>query len=198
MAQTPDLGLPAVLLAGGRPDDKVAASQGKSVKALAELNGRPIVSYVVEALEGAGVRPIWVATSVAAATDMHAAIADGAQILATAEPNFTDTLLLGLTAVGDVPAVLLCTADLPLLTPEAVTDFVDRARATGAEVVYSAVALDDLKPPYDSAVRVKVKLREGPMSGGNIVLAKPSALRHAIEVVQKAFAGRKSPLALAT
>ena len=52
MAQTPDLGLPAVLLAGGRPDDKVAASQGKSVKALAELNGRPIVSYVVEALEG--------------------------------------------------------------------------------------------------------------------------------------------------
>ena len=196
MTQIPDLGLPAVVLAGGRPNDQVAASQGKPVKALAELNGRPLVSYVVEALSGAGVRPIWVATSVAAAADMHAVIADSAQMLATAEPNFTDTLLLGLTAAGDVPAVLLCTGDLPLLTPEAVADFVDRARATGAEVVYSAVSLDDLKPPYDSAVRVKVKLREGPMSGGNMVLAKPSAMRNAIQVVQKTFAGRKSPMAL--
>lgn len=197
MGQASSDSLPAIILAAGRPDDRVAAAQGRPVKALAQLAGRPLVDYVIDALAGAGVRPIWVATSIAAAEEMHAMANGRAQVLATAEPHFTDTLLLGLTAAAKAPAVLLCTGDLPLLTPEAISDFVERARATGADVVYSAVSIDDLKPPYQGAVRVTVKLREGRLSGGNIVLARPEALRHAIEIIQRAFAGRKSPLALA-
>lgn len=189
--------MPVVVLAGGRPDDKVAATQGKAVKALVELEGRPIVSYVVDALAGAGMTPIWAATSVDAAAAMHESLADAAQILATPGPHFTDTLQVGLTAVGDVPKLLLCTGDLPLLTPEAVTDFVHQALATGGEIVYSTVPLEGLKPPYAGAVRTKVRLREGKMSGGNLVLASPAALKRTIETIQQAFLGRKSPFALA-
>jgi GTP:adenosylcobinamide-phosphate guanylyltransferase len=197
MTQTSNDGVPAVILAGGRADDEIALAGAKAVKALVELGGRPMVSYVIDALKAAGVGPIWVVTSVEAAREMFEAVADGAQVLATAEPYFTDTLEVGLTAAGKAPSVLICTGDLPLLTAEAVRDFLDRARATGAEVIYSAVAIDDLKPPYEGEVRTKVKLREGRVSGGNVVLANPQALRRAVAMVQRAFAGRKNPFALA-
>lgn len=188
---------PAIVLAGGGPEDRVAASQGQPVKALVELRGRALVDYVVEALSRAGCEPIIVSTSRAAVGRVCEAIAAEVHVAEAEGPRFTDTLRAGLAALPEAAHVLLATGDLPLLTPEAVFDFVDHAQGLGADIVYSTVAVGSLRGHYARGRRLTVRLAEGRFTGGNLVLASPHALGRVMDVVESAFAGRKSPLALA-
>ncbi len=192
--QTP---IAAVILAGGTREDKVAAAYGVPVKALAELRGRPLVSYVVQAIAEADLRPVVVATSAEAADRVQAAAGASAKVVVASGPRFTDTLSSGLEAVASYQRVLLATGDLPLLTPAAVQDFLSEALATGADIVYSTVPRSALGRILSKGRRLFVRLKEGRFTGGNLVLANQQALRCVIETVERAFAGRKSPVALA-
>ncbi len=189
--------IPAIILAGGSREDKVAAAQGKPVKALCVVGGRPLVCYVVDAVSGAGLRPIVVATSPEAVEEMDKAVGGGAAVVAADGPRFTDTIRAGLAAVPDAERVLLATGDLPALTAEAVRRFVDEALASGAELVYATVRADTLDGAMAAGKRVRVKLREGKFVGGNLVLASPALVRRAVKLIEGAFSARKSAIGLA-
>lgn len=192
-----------LILAGGSPDEPLAADHGVFVKALIPVGGRPMVQYTAQALCQAGLSPIVVATTEDAEADIQAVLDDldavGTPLcVAVAEgPRFSDTLRAGLRPLADGKPVLLATGDLPLLTAEAVKDFLAQAVATGADLVYSAVLAKHLTEAYAGAPRTCVRLREGSVTGGNLVLSRPEVLRAAMAKVEQAFAGRKSPLALA-
>ncbi|MCX7598164.1 MAG: nucleotidyltransferase family protein [Armatimonadetes bacterium] len=192
-----------LILAGGTPDDPLAASWGIPVKALIPVAGRPMVQYVAQALCEAGLAPVVVATTAGAEAAIQAVVDDlnavGTPLcIAVADgPRFTDTLQAGLGPLATERPVLVATGDLPLLTAQAVEDFLTQAQATGADLVYSAVLVKHLTGAYAEAPRTAVRLREGKVTGGNLALSRPEVWRAAMARVEQAFAGRKSPLALA-
>lgn len=203
MCQSDGRKVAGLILAGGSPDEPLAAKHGVFVKALIPIGGRPMVQYTAQALCRAGLAPVIVATTAGAEAAIRAVL-DELDVAGTPlcvvvadGPCFSDTLRAGLRPLADGQSVLLATGDLPMLTAEAVEDFLAQALATGADLVYSAVLVEHLTGAYADAPRTAVRLMEGRVTGGNLVLSRPEVLRAAMARVEQAFAGRKSPLALA-
>jgi CTP:molybdopterin cytidylyltransferase MocA len=187
----------ALVLAAGAASDPVAAQHGKPVKGLVEIKGRPLVSYVVEALAAAGCEPVVVVTRGAALGPMRAAVGPRVVVVEAQGERPADTLAAGLAVLPAAGYLLLATADLALLTPAAVRHFLEQARASQAALVYSVCRREAFVPPYNRVPRLMVRLREGVFNGGNLVLVERRQLEGMLEQVEYAFRARKQPVALA-
>src|SRR5438105_487566 len=111
------LPVPAVLLAGGKTTPEFAREAGTAERALADVNGRPMVRYVIEALKAAETvdRIILVAPPgfpEQPGVDRHVASAAG----------LVGNIRAGLRECGDAQFALFATADIPFLTGAAIDD----------------------------------------------------------------------------
>lgn len=183
-----------MVLAGGDGGDALATAGGVPAKALLPVAGRPLADYVLDAVTRSG------------RVDEVVYVGPGDQELRGYElvrmpsgRRFEDSLALGMgAALGrDAEQVLLVTADLPWLTPDAVARFVDRARATGAQLVYPVASDEVMARAFPEQRRTYVRLREGRFTGGNLALLTREAVTAVLPLVSEAFAGRKAPLRLA-
>lgn len=172
-----------VVLAGGRCDPELAVLSGQSLRALVPYRGRPMLEIVLEAVIGLG-RVIVVGGPESAAYES-----------VPAGKTFTESLTNGLGSVRS-ETCLLCTADLPLLTSEAVRDFVGRC-SPEALLNYAIVPAERCAERFPGMKRTTLRLREGRFTGGNIALCNTAALRAALPILERAYAARKSPLQLA-
>ncbi|HEY3398685.1 MAG TPA: nucleotidyltransferase family protein [Armatimonadota bacterium] len=190
-----DRQLPALILAGGDRPEKVALHFGLSHKALTLVAGEPVIARVVRALQdAAGVSEVVVASSCA---ELAAVLPPDMVVVAPAGGEFLDTLHAGFRHFAESEHLLLCTCDLPLLTPEAVDDFLAQALDTHTELCYSIVEGGRLTHLPGSGQRLLIRLQEGAFTGGNLVCLSRSFVMQEGARVSQAFAGRKSPLALA-
>lgn len=189
--------VPTIVLAGGSDSDKLAKGAGCWVKSLVPVDGRPMLDYMVDALLEAGCSPIVVVTSEAALDDVRDVVRDRALVVAAQGDRVTDTLLAGLAEVPHARFVLVATGDLPLLTPQSVRHFVSEAVGSGAELCYSIIRREDLTGAYNTGRRTFIRLREGQFTGGNLFLFSSEFAHRAIGIMEKAYAGRKTPLVLA-
>lgn len=187
-------GLTAVVLAGGGAGDAVAAAAGVEAKALLPVSGRPLAAFVLDALTGSG------------RVDEVVYVGPGAAQLGGYDlvpvpsgRRFEDSLALGLGAALGRGAreVLVATADVPWVTPDAVARFVDGARALGAQLVYPVVAEADMAREFPEQRRTYARLRDGRFTGGNLALVAAEAVPALLPLVSRAFAARKDPLRLA-
>ena len=192
MAET----LPAVVLAGGRRSEPVARALGLPHKALTPVAGKPAVRWVVEALQAAElVGPVVVATEL---EEVAQALPEGVAVARPTGGSMLDTILAGLGQFPEAERVLLCTSDLPLLTPAAVDDFARRALDSEAEFCYSIVRGARLEAGSSAASRTMVALRDGACTGGNVFCVSRRFLEEGGPWVNAAFAGRKNPVKLAS
>lgn len=188
----PETQLSAVVLGGGAPDELTRAA-GVSAKALVPFAGRPLVHYVLDALHGCGAvgRVIYVGVADAYVT------AHTAQLL-PAGPSFVDSFSAGVeAALAAAPrqSVLVTTADLPWLTAAALRDFL--AAGMGADLAYPIVAKETAEAQFPAQRRTFVRLTDGRFTGGNMMLLSPVAVPVLLPFIQRAYQGRKNPLALA-
>jgi GTP:adenosylcobinamide-phosphate guanylyltransferase len=203
MSQAEQRTVAAAVLAGGSPTDPVAVAAGVRVKSLAPLLGRSLLAYTVRALADAGLTPIAVGTRADAVDEAQAVVDDAAPpgtalVVAPAHGGrFTDTLKAALGPLAPDKPALVATGDLPLLTPEAVADFLAQATATGADLVYSTVRMASFTGAYRDAPRTRIKLRDGVVTGGNVALSSPQVLLAILHRIEQAFTSRKSPVSLA-
>jgi spore coat polysaccharide biosynthesis protein SpsF (cytidylyltransferase family) len=124
--------IPAIVLAGGKTTPEFAAEAGLSaatgIRALAEINGQPMVRYVLRALkESRTIDRVLLAAPSGFPDQPEAAervIADG---------DLAGNIALSLEKCPGAEHVLLVTADIPFVTPAAVDDYVHRSVATGAD-----------------------------------------------------------------
>ena len=153
-----------------------------------------MVEYVLAALRAtprldriALVGPLPLPPAVAAGVDVP--VASGGEML--------DNLATGLAALGSEAPVLVCAADLPLLTARAVGAFLDAADALDADITYGIVPRDDMVRAFPGVRKTFVRVREGVFTGGSLVLIRPRAFIRARDVIARAVRARKSPLGLA-
>lgn len=198
---SPQVGVVAVVLAGGAASDRLAASFGVAAKALVPLGGQPLAAYILRALRESGVveEIIYVGPTDKALTGLYdRAVTAGDSLLASL------TAGLETAATGAHPArpVLLVTADLPWVTGEMITRFVTGSLAAEqagekAALVYPVVNEKVASKQFPGQKRTYARLREGRFTGGNVVLIDPKVLPTLLPLVDRLFRVRKNPLALA-
>jgi GTP:adenosylcobinamide-phosphate guanylyltransferase len=184
-------GVTAVVLAGGG-GDALAQAAGVPCKALLPFQGRPLVSYVLEALlDTPGVaRIVYVGEappSVTASCDK--VVPPGG--------SFIESFAVGAEAALalETAPVLFTTADLPWLSREALSDFLDAA--AGADLAYPIVRQETTEAQFPAQRRTFVKLKDGRFTGGNLMLLSPRMVPALLPFIERAYQGRKNPLTLA-
>lgn len=182
-----------VVLAGGRNSAEMAAATGVENRALTPLGARTMLDYVTSALrEAPSLGEIYVVGDVPAGPN-YRNVKGGETLL--------DNLMAGLRAAAaggsEGDRVLISTSDIPFLTPEAVEDFLRRAVQSGADLCCSYVPVDLCYARFPDMKRTAVKLREGRLTLGNLMLVNPRFLRTHQETIARAYAARKSPVQVA-
>jgi len=163
-----------------------------SAKALVPFAGKPLALHVLGALE----KSAGVAECVYVGVGTPEVSACCAQVLPPGE-TLAKSLSVGLEAALQVPhaRVLVTTADLPWLRAEAVDAFLEGAPC--AALVYPVIAEEVAEAQFPGQRRTFVKLREGRFTGGNMMLLEPRIIPTLLPFVDRAYRGRKNPLALA-
>jgi molybdopterin-guanine dinucleotide biosynthesis protein A len=182
----------AVVLAGGQADAAFQAAAGVENRALAEIGGRPMAQYVLDALAAA--RTI---TRVVLIGD--AQLAGLGPVTERAEPagDLFANIERGLHASAGCAAVLLVTADIPFITAEAIDAFVSDGLASGAALCYPAIPRAANEAAFPEMRRTYATVREGTFTGGNTLLVRPDVLLSQAAIIRETYAMRKKPLRLA-
>lgn len=182
----------AVIPAGGTISAEYARALGTPVRALAPLGPerRPVMQIVVDALRASdAVRRI-----VGIAADSVSERITGVDAWLPAGDSGPDNIRRGLLALNrpDVPA-LVCTSDLPLLTPDAVHDFVARCEP-GADVHIGLVSASVYETAFPGAPPSQwVALRDaGPVTVGCLFGVRPELLERHASLLDQVFSARKS------
>jgi molybdopterin-guanine dinucleotide biosynthesis protein A len=182
------LAIPAIVLAGGKPNAGLAA-MGISNRALVPIDGIPMLTRVVAALRAApSVGSVVVVGDVPPDPSYHSVADHG---------GFVENILAGTAALGPAPYVVVSTSDMPFLSGAAVDDFVRRGAVMGADMVYPVVPVELCYARYPGVRRTALSLRDGRLTGGNMVLARPAFLTDRRERLAQAYAARKSVMGLA-
>lgn len=110
--------------------------------------------------------------------------------------SMVDTLLKGVAALGPQETrLLVVTADIPFLTPDAITALLKEA--PDADFVYTIIPAALCQAAFPEMRRTTLRIAEGEFTGGNVVLLNPAFLRTSEAVVRKAYALRKNVPGLA-
>src|ERR1700693_1068085 len=185
----------AVVLAGGPPDKLVAGIANAPNKAFLPIGGRTLVERTMWPLvRAARVRRL-IAVAPAAAHSLPAlAMAD--EIRADG-PSIVDSMRSGLAGLDPDRLVLVAAADLPVLTVEAVDEFIDLAEGSGADAVYACVEKQTHLARYHQVPHTWAKLRDGTFCGGGCIALRPRAFAALERFLDRLGAARKNPVRLA-
>jgi molybdopterin-guanine dinucleotide biosynthesis protein A len=172
----------ALILAGTKP--------GTENRALWQIGERRMVEYVADAL--------------------NAALPDGTRRVVAGDdlpplPGFT-RVPSGKTRLGTLQnalavlapsetRLLVATADIPFLTPAAVTDLL--TNAPDADFVYAIVPIQTCQERFPTLKRTTLRTAEGTFTGGNLILLRPDFLRTNAATIEEAEKRRKSVFGLA-
>ncbi len=192
--------LPAVVLAGGvaAPGDPLFALARGGPKSLIDLRGRPLIDYTLAALEAApaiadvvvvGVPP----ASILPARRIAVRLPDQGSLVRNALAGLRWTR----EQQPDASAVLLCTADLPLLTPALVGAFLAMCSPPRHDLYYPIVSRAVMEAAFPAARRTYARLRDGEFAGGDMALIHPRLLDSDPGFWEALTGARKHPLRLA-
>lgn len=177
-----------VILAGAEAGEIHPENPSLS-RAMVHVAGKPMLQWVVDAFHSApSIGRIVVVGDV-----------DIENIDTVVEPggSFIENIRKGLEEVGRSEHVVLATCDIPLLTPEAVEDFIQKAGKIGADFAYPIVPKVECEQRYPGIKRTYLRTADGVFTGGNIVLVNPQFVLDNWRVINEAYAARKQVLKLA-
>jgi len=183
----------AVVLGGGdgEPVDSTTA-----VKGLVEILGKPMIEWVVDALrEAKSIREI--AIVIPDASLISAELKSKVDHVVECDRSFTDNALAGVAALKRDLHVLGVTADIPAITAEAVDDFVEQTLEAHVDFAYPLIRQEDMEQQFPGAARTYVKIKGGPVTGGNFFLGSPDVAQRVKDILQQLFEARKHPLKMA-
>lgn len=188
--------IPAAILAGGDATDRVAATEGVPCKALVKVGGTLLVSRVAEAVRAAVAVNRLVVVEGPSGPLTASGMVSGEEIVTAQGPGFLDTLTAAAQAYPDAERLLVVTADLPLLTSEAVDGFIASCQDTQAELSYPLVRLEEFERVFPGRGKFTVPLREGRFIGANLVVMSRRFILEQGPVIARTFARRKNIVGL--
>lgn len=184
----------AIILAGGEKKKTLLGLSPQPYEALIEISGQPMVTFVANALAASGaVNRIFV---VGPEPALKQCIFPPQTTVLAGGQTIMETIRIGTEALGHQEKTLVATADIPLLTPDAVNDFLTQCSGVEADFYYPIVSKEINERRYPSTRRTYVSLREGTFTGGNIFLVNPDIVTRSLAVANRIIENRKKPLTL--
>lgn len=186
----------AVILAGGRYE-WLKGLAGTDITCFAELGGKIILQRLADALTGSGrVNRIVLALP----EDVLHLNADkfltADFTVCPAGDSLPDTAMTAVAALGAKrnEKILFICDDIPMLTTEAVTDFLQQCESLpDGEIFYPVVSKEVCLNTYPTASRTFAPLSDGRYTGGNMVLVTAKAVADARKKAREIYARRKDP-----
>jgi GTP:adenosylcobinamide-phosphate guanylyltransferase len=182
----------AVVLAGG---DGAVIDPDSRFKGLLTIAGKPMIEWVVEALKRSE-SVAEVAVVVPTAEDLGGWV-DMVDKLVISNGSFIENGLAGIRSFRDDRPALAVTGDIPALTPEAIDDFVTRSLETGADFTYPLIPKEAMLEQFPGSERTYVKLVDGKVTGGNMMIVNPYLVEQNALLGQALFDTRKSAVQMA-
>jgi len=193
-----------LLTAGGGVPRNIQLQTGASRKALIPLKGRPLFTYVLDAVLGLpgdkrvlvscgesreGFPPL-TAESVRYFDGVHDIVETIARAGDILSGQAGDAFLDG--------KLLIAAIDVPLMTSQQFEEMIAQARELNADVVWPLVEKSIVEGKFPGSKRTYVRTRQGTFTGGNVFLVKPRPVLARLAILRRVFKHRKNPLALAS
>ncbi|HEY3375416.1 MAG TPA: nucleotidyltransferase family protein [Candidatus Aquicultor sp.] len=180
----------AVVLAGGNAKELAPVP----AKGLVPINGRPMVNYVIDALRRCSdIGRICVVVPVEYSLN---GAGEGVDLMVESG-SLPDVTRAGIDHLGATDKVLILSSDIPLITPEAITDFLARCSERKASLYYPIVKYGESEKRFPDVKRTYARVREGRFTGGNIVLVDPSFITNNMSLIDRIYELRKQPVKIA-
>lgn len=181
-----------ILLAGAANTGPLREVSPAPNEALVEINGKPMVQYVIDGLnESQEVRRIVV---VAPPGEVEPHVTGRNLEFVPSRHHIVDNILEALKVLPQDEEFLVVSCDVPLITGEIIDNLVALCRRTPAELYYPIVEKSVAEARFPHVKRTYVTLREGTFTGGNIFLGHPRIAQKVAARVRDFLNFRKSPL----
>lgn len=180
----------AILLAGQPNQGLLKAVCSTAYEAEIPIGGRPMAAWVLDALAHTP------SVSSIGMVGPDSLRRPGVQV-APMTDNLFGNILQGLsTAPENQDRVLFVTSDIPWITPAVVEAFIQMA-PDDVDVVYPVIPKEVAQARFVGTKRTYVRLKDGVFTGGNLFIARGSALPRLKKRAEILLSHRKSPIKLA-
>jgi len=184
--------LNAIILAGAQA---IKGRNDSGNKALYCINGKAMIEYVIDAVRKAdGIGKIVV---VGPKAQLQEILYGKADAIIDSDGSVMDNVMAGVRYCGYDNDVLICTSDIPLITPEAINDFIAKSKAEGADFCYPIVEKQVNERKFPGIERTYVKIKEGRFTGGNIFYVNPRVIEKGFRMADRLIKSRKNPVKVA-
>jgi len=185
----------ALVIAGGS-SDKLKKYSEVAKEALIPIGDKVMVEYVVEALENTpGIGRI----AIVGPNELKKIFAHKEKLIIAEEgKSAIDSIINGLKLLKPQERMLILTADIPLIIPEAISEFLEACQDASVDVYYPIVPKEAYEAKYPGIKRTYVTVKDGTYTGGNAFFINPNIADKCAETAKKLVKLRKSPLALSS
>lgn len=180
-----------VILAGGEKT-KITMEPEVTNKARLLIHNRPMVEYVLAALSASPSIGRIVITGPQEIVSRE--WMDKVYAIIPEQGSAMKNVMAAIDFLHPDGKILIVTSDIPMLTPEAVEDFLKQCGERPGDIYYPIVSKEDNDRKYPGVKRTYVKLREGTFTGANAFLADPKVIRANLAIAEKMVELRKNPL----
>ena len=188
---------PALVLAGYSTEkpDPLAIAMGVERKSLIPVVGRPMVYWVVKALqESSHIDQIYI---VGMSADDQVDFGTDVIYVPNQNAHF-DNIMAGVDAIKehqpDAEFLLIASADIPTLQPHTIDWFIETCESMEGDLFYSVVEKSVMEAVFPDSRRSYVPVVEGKLCGGDLFFVRRSIVHNNEHLVRKLLAKRKSPL----
>lgn len=182
----------AIIIAG---EQSIKGMEESGNKALYFINGKMMIEYVIDALKESNDvgRIVVVGPKYSFGNSLDC------KVDAVIDSNGTlmENVMAGVKYLGYDYNVLICTCDIPLITKEAVNDFIKNSKLSCADLCYPIVEKEINDAKYPDMERTYVKMKEGKFTGGNVFYINPKVVESNLPFAEKLVSYRKKPIKMA-
>jgi molybdopterin-guanine dinucleotide biosynthesis protein A len=192
--------LDAMILAGASRGalDPLLEGTGVNKKALLPILGKPMVAYVEAALRASGRvnRIVVIGLDPEDAVDFSGPVERIAS-----QGGIIQNVLAAMAYLRDTgsvsPYFLEVSSDIPLLTGDIVSRFVDACQAKGGDLIYSVVAKHHIEKLFSGSKRSYAHVRDGYFAGGDMFMVRADMPASKAKIFEELAAERKNALKMA-
>jgi len=178
----------ALILAGAAAGPEMSPDDERLSRAMIRIGPKTMIQWIVDALRRA--------ESIGRIIAVGDVAAEGLDEVIPPSGHYIENLMRGVEACGEAERILVLTSDIPLISPEAIDDFVGRSIASGGEMCYPFVARDACLVKYPKMKRTYLRTKEGMFTGGNMMVLSPAFIRRNEARISRSYEARKNPIAL--
>lgn len=180
----------AILLAGDQNNSPLK-KEWPFNKALLQIHNKPMINYVVDVLNT--VEEVDKIVVVGPKTELQKKIGDKVSGIIDGSGSIFQNIILALSYLGKNKKTLVLTCDIPMITKEAIQDFLLQTKKIEADFYYPIISREDNDKRYPGVKRTYVRLKDGTYTGGNIFLFNPNVIERFAGVAEEVLENRKKP-----